>query len=424
MVDNIKTNKDIELKKRRNFLIRFLKLFKKSNVYNFYFRRKVFVIIIAFLPLASTISVLNSQMAPNDHFLQNNKLQVSTTTGSVLRIDESINFTFLKSQLNTKIEVFPNAPIKIIWNDERTKVTVKPKHFWNESEYRIIITEYKENKKNDKFTKLPSVIYTFDVEKKPKILKTIPQKSTTNVILENNNIIRIFFDRYIENYEFFADVSNNEILSKDYNLDNNSLNLVLKNDIKSKQKLDITIFGKYTNIDSDVDLVGKISMKVMPNKPESWPVERQQRLKISSETTLPYIGDGKYIDINLTSHITTLFNDGEIVKQFINSPGAKDSPTITGIFKIENKALKPLSNTFKVYLPYWMAFSEDGMYGLHGLVEWPANHPDFPNSPNGGKESVKNIDKAVSPGCVRHIDKDSKVIYQWAEIGTPVYIYK
>ncbi len=397
-------------KRKRNF-----------NIFNFYLKKKILMIAITFLPLASFASVLHSYNF-NNFQAENNSIEISTSTNDILTIDETIHFSFLKSQPYTKIDISPNVAIKIKWNDDKTKLDIKPKNTWEGSQsYKITFTKYIDTREVKKTTL--SKTFKFYLEKAPNIIDSTPKNNSTNITLEDDKIMRIFFDKNILNYEFFVKISNNDILYKDFNSDNNSLTIALKKPIKTKQKLDLEVFGKYSNKYSVLTSLGKLSMHVIPNKPEQWPFDYKKRLKIASESTIPHIGDGKYIDINLKSHVTTLYNDGEIVHQFINSPGADDTPTVQGLFKVENKAIKPLSNTFDVFLPYWMAFTKDGMYGLHGLVEWSANNPKFPKSPQGGKESIKNIDKAVSPGCVRHTDEDSKIIYQWADIGTPVYIY-
>jgi lipoprotein-anchoring transpeptidase ErfK/SrfK len=75
---------------------------------------------------------------------------------------------------------------------------------------------------------------------------------------------------------------------------------------------------------------------------------------------------------------------------------------------------------FQVYLPHWLAFTPDGLYGFHGLIVWPKGHEEMPS---GGKESIKSIGNAVSAGCVRHDAENSQFLYKWAEIGTQVVIY-
>lgn len=410
MIDNESINNGIVVLKIKNYFIK---------IFNYCFNKKMLTVAIIFLPIFSITSIFSNQELYKKNY-KDDKWNISTSTGDILKIDESINFSFANSQPYTKIEVLPDVPIKITWNDNKTKLNINSIYTWKKfKSYKIFLTKYE----NGNIKNKQVAIYKFDIEENPKILKSIPNIGAKKSILENDNKVRVFFDRNFLNYKFFAKAKNGDLLNTDFDVDNNVLTITLKTPIKERKTLEITIFGKYDFLKNDIDTLGIITMEVIPSKPNEWPENQNDRLKIASESTIPYIGDGKYIDVNLKSHITTLYNDGEIVYQFINSPGAKDSPTVTGIFKVRDKALKPLSNMFKVYLPYWVSFTDDNMYGFHGLVEWPANHPDFPNFPSGGKESIKNIDREISAGCIRHKDEDSKLIYEWSDIGTIVYVY-
>jgi len=53
-------------------------------------------------------------------------------------------------------------------------------------------------------------------------------------------------------------------------------------------------------------------------------------------------------------------------------------------------------------------------YGLHELPEWA----------NGYKEGQNHLGIPVSHGCVRLGIGDAAQVYNWAEVGTPVYIHK
>jgi lipoprotein-anchoring transpeptidase ErfK/SrfK len=155
-------------------------------------------------------------------------------------------------------------------------------------------------------------------------------------------------------------------------------------------------------------------------EPHEWPEEFAKRIEIAKRSTEPKIKEGKYIDVNLAAQVTTLFENGLFIASFINSSGAMETPTPIGTFQIHNKNPYALSGMFGVYLPYWMAFTEDGKYGFHDLIVWPEGHKDMPQ---GGKESERSLGNAVSPGCVRHDAKNSTFIYDWSDVGTPVMIY-
>jgi lipoprotein-anchoring transpeptidase ErfK/SrfK len=87
-------------------------------------------------------------------------------------------------------------------------------------------------------------------------------------------------------------------------------------------------------------------------------------------------------------------------------------PTPKGNYKIENKHPKAWS-PYGLWMPYWMAVVPSGKFGLHELPIWPS----------GYREGEDHLGQAVSHGCVRMGEGDAKFLYEWADIGTPVYIY-
>lgn len=100
-----------------------------------------------------------------------------------------------------------------------------------------------------------------------------------------------------------------------------------------------------------------------------------------------------------------------VVYTFRISSG-KNGSTPTGLYKIYNKSSMAFSRAFKVYMPYWMAFTPDGRMGLHGL---PLKNRKIPL---GGHL----IGRPASHGCVRLRLEDAQKLFQWAEVGTIVQI--
>lgn len=95
------------------------------------------------------------------------------------------------------------------------------------------------------------------------------------------------------------------------------------------------------------------------------------------------------------------------------STGKASTPTPVGEFKILNKHPRAWSRRAKLWMPYWMAFSNKG-YGLHELPEWPG----------GKKEGANHLGRPVSGGCVRMGIGTAKTMYEWSEVGTRVTIVR
>ncbi|MEI6477535.1 MAG: L,D-transpeptidase family protein [bacterium] len=121
---------------------------------------------------------------------------------------------------------------------------------------------------------------------------------------------------------------------------------------------------------------------------------------------------GKYVEVSLAQQKMYLVIGNQLVKSYVVSSGKWSTPTPVGTYSIHSKSPRAYSARFGLYMPYWQNFL-DGEYGLHELPEWPS----------GYKEGQNHLGTPVSHGCVRLGVGDAKEVYDWTEIGTPVYIH-
>jgi lipoprotein-anchoring transpeptidase ErfK/SrfK len=70
------------------------------------------------------------------------------------------------------------------------------------------------------------------------------------------------------------------------------------------------------------------------------------------------------------------------------------------------------SAKYKLWMPFSMNFAAGGYY-IHELPYWP----------NGYREGESHLGHRVSHGCVRLGIGPAEYVFNWAEIGTPVYIH-
>jgi lipoprotein-anchoring transpeptidase ErfK/SrfK len=119
----------------------------------------------------------------------------------------------------------------------------------------------------------------------------------------------------------------------------------------------------------------------------------------------------KKIEIDLKKQELSYRFDGKLINSWRISSGKASMPTPKGDFKVINKFPRPWSKRYGLWMPYWLGF-KDGSYGLHELPEWSG----------GYKEGANHLGKPVSHGCVRLAVGNAKVLYDWAEIGTPIII--
>lgn len=123
--------------------------------------------------------------------------------------------------------------------------------------------------------------------------------------------------------------------------------------------------------------------------------------------------EGKYIDVNLSQQMLYTLEGDKLIGSYRVSTGKWSKPTPVGQYAVNDKKDMAFSATYHLYMPYWMAFIGSS-YGIHEL----------PETPSGKKEGASSLGVPVSHGCVRLGVGDAKTVYDWAEIGTPVFIHK
>lgn len=377
--------------------------------------------IVFFSLIAVPITSVGASMTLNVNNLTYIQPEPIFANGSVVNLDENIIVNFIEpiedtAQYEKNIAIFPTTHMQFFWGNNGGRLTIVPQSIWkSETEYSLALPH-----KTYIDQEGVSTIFSFKTVAYPEVIGT--NITSDDQYFGENNMIIVRFDRTIDDFDVHAVVRPMIATEQSYNASKRELHITLREQSKSISGFHaMTVFAKHRKQESaGFYPLTAISFTTLLPQPELWPDDHQERLDIAIRSTAPQILDGKYIDVNLSAQITTLFDDGKIVANFVDSAGAKDTPTPTGTFEIYNKNPYALSNMFQVYLPYWMAFTPDGLYGFHDLIVWPEGHEDMPS---GGKESVVSIGNAVSPGCVRHDAKDSKFLYEWADIGTPVVIY-
>jgi lipoprotein-anchoring transpeptidase ErfK/SrfK len=131
----------------------------------------------------------------------------------------------------------------------------------------------------------------------------------------------------------------------------------------------------------------------------------------------PPVYVGKAIELDLSTQLMFVWENGQLIQNWAISTGREDKPTKQGNFKILDKMRWAYGSgggdTWA--MPYWMGFywaggTENGLHGLPLI--------------NGRKEGAGSLGHPVSHGCVRSGDDNQLWLYNWAEIGMPVIVHK
>jgi len=131
----------------------------------------------------------------------------------------------------------------------------------------------------------------------------------------------------------------------------------------------------------------------------------------------PAIKKGKYVDIDVSQQILTMFEEGVSKGSYLVSSGTYEMPTPYGEFKVLNKQEVAYSTKYDLYMPFWMQFTTAG-HGVHELPFWKYK---------GGydyHERESHLGARISHGCVRLGVGPAEKAYKWAEIGTPVVVHE
>jgi hypothetical protein len=158
-------------------------------------------------------------------------------------------------------------------------------------------------------------------------------------------------------------------------------------------------------------------LKWLDDKDVYWDIEVRDPNKPDEELKTTINGGPiKYINIKLSEQVLYAYDNGLAKYSFQTSTGMDGMNTPEGDFQIYNKFPVQYSAPYELYMDNWMAFTPSGSHGIHSLPYWLLKA--------GGRlyEGEGHLGTKVSHGCVRVSLENSKLLYDWAEVGTPVHI--
>ena len=133
-------------------------------------------------------------------------------------------------------------------------------------------------------------------------------------------------------------------------------------------------------------------------------------------TTALAAGGAKWFDVNLTTQRFRALRGQTTVYSFPTSTGIPSMRTVPGRFRILDKISDAYSRIWKLQMPYWMGIYWAGTAenGIHAL---PINRKG--QTLWGGL-----LGRPASFGCVILDTKTAKLMFNWADIGTPFIIHR
>lgn len=127
----------------------------------------------------------------------------------------------------------------------------------------------------------------------------------------------------------------------------------------------------------------------------------------------PMSAAGKYVLVSIGEQHLYAYENGELIYSFVASTGMGNS-TRVGTFQVLDKIPSAYGSTWNIWMPNWMGIYWSGTLenGIHAL----------PILPGGGRLWAGYLGTPISYGCVVLGEYEASLLYDWAEVGTPVEI--
>jgi len=312
---------------------------------------------------------------------------------------------------NNKVIINPAIEADAVWSANGKQLVITPKEFWNPASSYVISYA---GGRSVFLTKIAKVKLSFTTIKNPRVVAISPTNEQRDVVLDIENPIVVNFDKSTKDFFIKFTLEPGIEMAYENNLEKTQFKLIPKTPLVEGQKYKLEIAAKYSNDAMDsYKKIADSSFETAPKAPTVWEKDFTLRLAQAKQYTRPKITTGKYIDINISQQIMSIFENGLLINSFLVSSGKRGMDTPPGEYQIRNKATRVWSKTYGLFMPYWMAVAKDGKIGIHELPEWPS----------GYKEGANHLGVPVSHGCVRLGVGSAKTVFDWTEVGTPVVIY-
>ena len=127
-------------------------------------------------------------------------------------------------------------------------------------------------------------------------------------------------------------------------------------------------------------------------------------------------GGGKRIVVDLSEQHLYAYQGGALIYSFVASTGMAGAGTRTGTFRVLDRIPNAYASTWSLQMPYWLGIYWAGATenGIHAL----------PILSNGQQLWAGYLGTPVSYGCIVLGTYEARLLYEWAEVGTPVVIQR
>lgn len=127
----------------------------------------------------------------------------------------------------------------------------------------------------------------------------------------------------------------------------------------------------------------------------------------------PSYSGSKYILVDISEQHMYVYENEQLIYSFVASTGMNNATRI-GVFQVQSKIPNAYGATWDIWMPSWLGIYYSGGLenGIHAL----------PILSNGAELWAGYLGRPISYGCVVLDSYEASLLYNWAEIGTPVEI--
>jgi len=168
------------------------------------------------------------------------------------------------------------------------------------------------------------------------------------------------------------------------------------------------------------DAPGTMDMQVLADTPVPTQIPLEQLA--GNQTSInqsafdgqqPIYSGSKYILVDISEQHMYVYQNDSLIYSFVASTGMNNA-TAVGHFAVQSKISNAYGSTWDIWMPYWL-----GIYWAGGLEN--GIHA-LPILSNGATLWEGFLGRPISYGCVVLSTYDAALLWDWAEIGTPVEI--
>ena len=132
-----------------------------------------------------------------------------------------------------------------------------------------------------------------------------------------------------------------------------------------------------------------------------------------NQDAVPSYGGNKYVLVDISEQHMYVYEGDALVYSYVASTGMNNA-TRVGMVSVLDKIPSAYGSTWNIWMPNWLGIYYAGSLenGIHAL----------PIMQNGATLWEGYLGVPISYGCVVLGTYESQLLYDWAEVGTPVEI--